>query len=229
MSGRSSRRTELALLVALAAACGGEKKKEPAKLEIDPAKIAPYAQAIYENAPSMGSARKCTPADFPPGGIALTQVSLRKLAGKQPDNEATHRSWVNPPEVEDPIVRLLVDPPKDIDPHVLRQAAWQFLSAPYYVVYRIDNVNAPIALNIRELIRGTVEARVLRHERNGTATCSKLIYFQNDKAKSEAAIAQSDKTLLDPAIIKAMQDDLHDQYLKAVPVFPLAPPPPPPE
>ena len=65
-----------------------------------------------------------------------------------------------------------------------------------------------------------------RHERNGTATCSKLIYFQNDKAKSDAAIAASDKTLLDPAIIKAMQDDLHDQYLKHVPVLPLASPPP---
>ena len=225
MSGRSSR-PEWALLLLVAAACSGDKKKEPPKLEIDPAKVQPYALAIYENAPSMGSARNCTDADFQGGGIAMTQNSLRTLVGKKPDKEATHLPWVNPTEVEDPIVRMLVAPPPNADPHLVRQAAWAFLQAPFYIVYRVDNVNAPIALNIRELIRGTVEARVLRHERNGTATCSKLIYFQNDKAKSDAAIAASDKTLLDPAIIKAMQDDLHDQYLKHVPVLPLASPPP---
>jgi hypothetical protein len=214
--------------VLLAAACGGEKKKkEPPKLEIDPAKVQPYAMQIYEGAPSMGSVRACTAADFPPGGMAMTQVSLRKLAGKKPDDESTHHVWVNPPEVDDPVVRLLVDPPAGIDPHLIRQAAWQFLKAPYYIVYRVDNVNAPMALGIRELIRGTVEARVLRHETNGVATCSKLVYFQNDKAKSDAAIAQSDRTLLDPVVIKQMQDDLHDQYLKKVPVLPLAPPPAP--
>lgn len=227
MSGRSSRLRDAALALALVACGGGSSApKEPPKPEFDPAKVLPYAQQIYEGAPSMGSARACTDADFQGGGMAMTQLSLRKLAGKQPDKEASHMPWVNPPEVEDPVVRLLVDPPPGTDPHLIRQAAWQFVKAPFYIVYRVDNVNAPMALGIRELIRGTVEVRVFRQERNGAATCAKLVYFQNDKAHSDAAIDKSDQTLLDPKIIKAMQDDLTEQYLKKVPVLPLAPTPP---
>jgi hypothetical protein len=223
MSGRSSRLADLGLCVALLAACSSGGKKEPPKPEFDPAKVLPYAKQIYDNAPSMGSARACTDADFTGGGMALTQVSLRKLLGKAADQEAYHLPWVNPPEVEDPAVRLLVDPPAGVDPHLVRQAAWQFVSAPFYIVYRTDQVNAPMALGLKELIRGTVEVRVLRHERNGTATCSKLVYFQNDKTKSDAAIEASDKALMDPTVVKAMQDDLRDQYLKKVPVIPLVP------
>jgi hypothetical protein len=227
MSGRSSRPELLALLV-LGACGGGGGKTEPPKPEIDPAKVLPYAQAIYAGAPSMGSARPCTDADYQGGGMTLTQNSLRALVHIPPDKDPVHAAWINPPEVEDPVVRLLVDPPAGTDPHLIRQAAWQFLKAPFYIVYRVDNVNAPMALNIKELIRGTVEVRIFRQERNGTTTCSRTVYFQNDKAKSEAAIEASDKTLLDPKIVKAMQDDLREQYLKKIPVVPLAPVPPPP-
>ena len=98
---------------------------------------------------------------------------------------------------------------------------------PIAVSYGLTESGRALLPAMRELIRGTVEVRVLRHERDGKATCSKLVYFQNDKAKSDAAIAASDKTALDPAVIKAMQDDLRDQYLKHVPVVhPVAPTPP---
>ena len=228
MSGRSSRLRDLALLLVVAACGGGGGKQEPAKPEFDPAKVLPYAKAIYANAPSMGSARPCTDADFQGGGMAMTQNSLRTLVGVPPDKEAYHLTWINPPEVEDPVVRLLVAPPAGTDPHLIRQAAWQFVKAPFYIVYRVDNVNAPMALGIKELIRGTVEVRIFRQERDGTATCSRTVYFQNDKAKSDAAIDASDKTNLDPAVVKAMQDDLHEQFLKKIPVVPLAPAPRPP-
>lgn len=208
------------LLLSLLVACGG--KKEPPPLEIDPAKIQVYAMAIYQHAPSMGNVLACGDDAWTPGGIGLTQVSLNRLAKVAPDGDAVHEEFVNPVAADDPLVRLILDPPAGTDPHLVKQAAWKFLQAPYYAVYRIDNMQSPLAIGVKDLKRGTIEARVLKQDRNGKVFCIKRISFQSDAEVSRKAIADADKQPGIPkAVIKALQDDLRQQYLKAVPVLPL--------
>jgi hypothetical protein len=84
-------------------------------------------------------------------------------------------------------------------------------------VHKVDVVNAPIALGIKELKIGSASARAIRYERNGKPTCVSLVDFTNDRAKSDWAISVSDKTLIDPAVAKAMRDDLAAQYVKRAP------------
>lgn len=207
-------------LLSLVACSGG--KKEPPPLEIDPAKVEPYARDIYQHAPSMGSATKCGDDAWTPGGIGLTQVSLNRLAHIAPDQDAVHEEFVNPKAADDPLVRLILDPPAGTDPHLVRQAAWKFLQAPYYAVYRIDNMQSPMAIGVKDLKRGTIEARVIKQDRSGKVFCIKRITFQSDPQVSLKAIADADKQPGMPTeVIKALQDDLRVQYLKAVPVLPL--------
>jgi hypothetical protein len=98
-----------------------------------------------------------------------------------------------------------------------REAAGALLAAPGWLVYRIDMVNAPIALAVKELKIGTVGARAIRYDRAGQPVCVKLFYFQNDKAKNDWAIAKSNKAYIEPEVAKAMRDDLVDQLLKHAP------------
>jgi hypothetical protein len=211
---RSSPRNVALLAAALAAAgCSGSKaKKAP---EADPAVAKDLATRLLKAMPSPSQTRECTEADFK-NVPTITYRSLLQLASwPAPDTEATLKPWINPPQLDGPGVSTLLD--ATADEPARRRAAAQFeKSGKALLVYRVDMVNAPIALSVKHPIRGTVHTRTIRFD-NGVPTCVSLVSFQNDKEKSDWAIAMSTQSMIDPAVAKAMQDDLTEQYIKAAP------------
>ena len=222
MQVRSSLRS--ALLLAVGAfggqvACG---QKAPPPPEADPAKVTTLAKQLLANMPHMAAVRECKDADYA-GTLPMTYRSLTLLAGDTPSREAFDADWVNPTELDAAEVRVLLD---SKDPKLKRRAAVPILDAKGgYLVYKVDVVNAPMALGIKELKIGTVLTRVIRFEHDTVATCVGSVDFQNDRKKSDWAIEASDKPGIDPAVVKALQDDLAAQYVKNAP-RPLAVPPP---
>ncbi len=217
MSVRSSVR-ELAL-AALLVACGKSNK-----VDGDPAVVAALATKIIQNAPNAGGVRVCKPEDLGPGGFALTQLSALKLAKMPIPKDSEHAEWINPPDLEAPAVRTLLDP--SADPEAQRAAAGEMLAAPYLVDYRVDNVDAPMALGVKEPKRSTVGTRLIRYEQTGKPTCIQLFFFQTTKKVSDWAIDKSDMATIDPKVAKVLRDDLAAVYLKKAP-RPGDPPPPP--
>ena len=211
MLERSSRRS-VALLVLLAA-CGSKK---PAAPEADPAKLAPIFKEMVMSYPGPGM-KECTGEEVV-GGATMSAVTFFNLAKYQYDaNKPENAEYVNPPELDSPAARTLIDAKaSDTDK---RRAAAELLSAPFYLVYNVDYVNAPMALMVKELKRGTVGARAIRFEKNGKSSCVRVFYFQNDLAVSDSAIKRSNKAQIDPAIAKELQDDLHKQMLVRIPLL----------
>lgn len=209
MSARSSTR-DLALAAACLAAAACSTSHKP---EADPARLVPIMKAMDKNTPAPGGAPDCTP-DQMIGGATMTQVTLLKIA-KEPANPGASRDdWINPTELDSPAARELIDPA--VDETTQRQAAYELLSAPFFLVYRIDLVDAPMAIGVKDLKRGTVGARALRYDRQGNIVCLKVLTFQNSRDKSDWAILKSNLALMDPKIVAALQDDLRDQLLKHV-------------
>lgn len=214
MSGRSSRRS--ALLLVVAAACSSK----PSAPEADPAKVQALAVTMVDQMPPPGI-RVCEPTEVI-GGATLTTPTLLALAQQKIPADPEFREWVNPADLDSPAARTLIDPAAK--PADKRRAAAELLAAPFYLVYRVDLVNAPMALAVKELKRGTVGARAIRYDRTGKVACARVFVWQNDKAKSEWAIQQSDRAQIDPEIAKALQDDLRAEMLKRVSALPLPPP-----
>src|SRR5690606_4037395 len=98
-----------------------------------------------------------------------------------------------------------------------RRAAAQVLAAKAFLVHKVDVVNAPIALEIKHLARGTIHARVIRFDTNAKPVCVSQVEFQNDEKKSDWAISVSTKNLIDPEVARLMREDLREQYVKAAP------------
>lgn len=191
------------LLLSLLVAC---KAKQP---EADPAKVGALAHKLIANEPGMAAVRECKDADYV-NTMPVTWRTLKLLGGDPIGKENREADWINPPQLDAPAFRKVLES-KD------RHAAAQVLRANAYLVHKVDVVNAPIALGIKELKIGSIGARAIRYERDGKPTCVALVDFTNDRAKSDWAISVSDKTLIDPAVAKAMRDDLADQYLKNAP------------
>lgn len=211
MSGRSSPPSTHAVALVAAAALAG-CARTPARPEADPAKVGALAATMIAQMPPMGF-RACDGPEVV-GGFTLTAPTLLALAGQPVPAEPEFRDWVNPPELDAPAARTLID--AKAAAAAKRQAAAEALAAPFYLVYRVDLVNAPIALAIKELKRGTVGARAIRFDKQGAPVCTRLFYWQNDKAKSDWAIKASDRAVIDPAVAKAMQDDLRAQLLQRI-------------
>lgn len=195
------------LLFSLLIAC---KAKQP---EADPAKVKNLARQLIQNEPGMAAVRDCKDADYE-NTQPVTWRTLKLLAGDPIGKENREADWINPPQLEAPGFRTVLE---SKDKTTQRRAAAQVLRAKAYLVHKVEVVNAPIALGIKELKIGSISARAIRYERNGQPSCVVIVDFQNDRAKSEWAISVSDKTLIDPAVAKAMRDDLVDQYLKHAP------------
>jgi hypothetical protein len=214
MSARSFR-PELAHLVvagAVTASLGAACSKKPApKAEADPSKVTALAKVLLDNTPAPAAVKQCTPADFA-GAASLTQRTVLLLAKEQLSTEPTRADWTNPTELDHPAARVLLDP--KADPTAQRQAAAEMLAAKAYVVYRVDMVNAPIALGVKELKRGALGMRAIGYDKKGAPSCVSVFVVQNDKEKSEWAMDKSDRAQIDPAIAKAMRDDLREQLLK---------------
>lgn len=206
MSARSSVPERLCALAACAAAACSTSHKP----EADPARLVPLARTIDRNTPAPGGAPNCTPDEMI-GGATLTQLTLVKLSGEPPNVGPEREDWINPAELDSPAARELIDP--SVDETTRRQAAYELLSAPFYLVYRVDLVDAPMAIGVKDLKRGTVGVRVLRFDREGKVVCVKVLTFQNTLARSDWAILKSNLAVMDPKVSAALRDDLHSQFL----------------
>lgn len=208
MSARSSVR-DLGLLACLAAAACSTTHKP----EADPARIAKVLKAIDQHTPGPGDVPDCKPAEMI-GGATLTQVTLLKIADVPAHPGAEREDWMNPPELDSPAARELIDPA--VDETTKRQAAYELLSAPFILVYRIELVDAPMAIGLKDIRRGTVSMRALRFDREGNSVCGKVVTYQQSLAKSDWAIVKSNLAVMDPKVSKVLRDDLHDLLLKHV-------------
>ncbi len=209
MSARSSRRS-LALLV-VAVACG---KSAPTKPEADPGDVKKLAAQMARNVPTPAAARDCTPDDLR-GGAAMTFRTLMQLGDQKLSEQPEEAAWINPGELDAPAARTLAS--GSASKTAARQAAAELLAAPHWVAYKVDLVNAPMALGVKELKIGTIHTRVIRYEKNGVPGCVSVFNFQNDRAVSDKAIEMSDKPTIDPAVAKVLREDLVAQYLKLAP------------
>jgi hypothetical protein len=194
----------------LLAACG-TKSKAP---EADPAALTAIAKQMVKSFPGPGI-KECEGKEVV-GGATFTAVTFLKLANdKYDEHKPEYQEYVNPAELDSPAARTLLDAKASNTQK--RQAAAELLAAPFYLVYYIDLVNAPMALEIKELKRGTVGGRAIRFDKRGYVQCVRVFYFQNDKAVSDSAIARSNKALMDPEIAKELQLDLRKQMLGRIP------------
>jgi hypothetical protein len=183
------------------------------KPEADPDRLTKLMKAMDKNTPAPGGAPDCTPEQMI-GGATLTQVTLLKIAHEPANPGPEREDWINPAELDSPAARELIDPA--VDDTTRRQAAYELLSAPFFLVYRIDLVDAPMAIGIKDLKRGTIGARALRFDRHGDIVCLKVLTFQNTLARSDWAIVKSNLAVMDPKIVAALRDDLRDQLFKHV-------------
>jgi hypothetical protein len=176
--------------------------------EADPAKVAKLAQVMIKNIPPPAGARDCTVGDLhatPLTARALFQLGAEPLPEKVPEYD----EWVNPPELDAPAARVLLD--KAASETDRRRAAAALLGAKTFIVYKVEMVNVPIALEVKELKRGALGMRAIGYDAKGNATCLLVFTVQNDNKVAEWAMDQSDKALIDPAIAKAVRDDLGKQ------------------
>ena len=209
MSARSSAPSTAAVALAIAAAACSTKHKP----EADPARLKPIMRAIDRNAPAPGAVPMCKPEQMI-GGATLTQVTVLKLGEDTANPGAERADWINPPELDSPAARELIDPATDET--TKRQAAYELLSAPFFLVYRIDLVDAPMALAIKDLRRGFVNGRALRYTPAGDIVCARVMIVAQTLAKSDWAIIKSNLPTIDPKIAQELRDDLRAQFLRAV-------------
>ncbi|MDX2094270.1 MAG: hypothetical protein SFX73_40950 [Kofleriaceae bacterium] len=199
--------------LATAGACGS---KVP---EADPAKATARAKAMAENPPAPAGVPTCTGAELK-DGLKLSWRSLLLLAKDTLRDVPERAEWSNPVALDAPAVRTLLD--DTADETARRRAAAAFLGAPALVVYRIDMVDIPIALMVKELKRGFVGVRAIRYVK-GEPTCIKVFNVQNDKAKSEWAMDQSNKAAIDPKIAEALREDYQVQLFATIAALEAAP------
>jgi hypothetical protein len=206
MSARSSLRSALALL--LVTACGGGKSGPDA----DPAQVAALAKTMITNTPAPAALPACTTQQL--AAPSLTARMLIQLAGQEIPDRHERKDWINPSELDEPAARTLVDPASDAD--AKRAAAGTLLGMSKFIVWRPETVDVPLAVGSKELKRGIVGFRALGYDRAGNATCITVFTIKNDKAVSEWAMDQSDKAVIDPAVSKALQQDLKNVLIGTV-------------
>ena len=97
-----------------------------------------------------------------------------------------------------------------------RTAAGRLLAAKTFIVIKTEMVNVPMALGVKEMKRGALGMRAIGYDATGTPTCIHVFTVRNDKQLSEWAMDQSDKPLIDPAVAKALRDDLTVQLVKTI-------------
>jgi hypothetical protein len=169
---------------------------------------------MANNVPAPVAVPTCKPEELV--GAPMTRRTLLQIDNRELDKIPELSDWMNPTELDDPAARVLLDPAADET--AKRRAAGTLILAPAYLIYRLDMIAAPIALGVRDLKIGTIGGRLIRYDKRGEPVCVVLFTFQNDKDKSDSAIARSRAAaVVDPAIAKEMRDDLHEQYLKNAP------------
>ncbi len=212
MSARSSLHSAVALLVAVTAssACGG--KKAASGPEGDPAKVAELAKRMVTNVPPPAGAKPCTIGDLM--GTQLTMTTLLRLAQEPVPDKFEYQEFVNPPSLDAPAASVLLDPKSD--DAARRSAAGTLLAGTPFIVIKTEMVNVPMALGVKEMKRGALGMRAIGYDTSGTPTCIHVFTVRNDKQLSEWAMDKSDKPVIDPAVAKALRDDLTVQLVKTI-------------
>jgi hypothetical protein len=196
-------------VVAVLAGCG----HKAAKPEADPAKVVALAAKMIENTPVPVAVRECKPEELG-APMEVTSRTLHELAGQKVGTQPEDAEWINPHEIETPAVRTFVD---TSDATAKREAAAVLLAAPAWIVYRIDLVNAPMAIGVKELKIGTIGMRLIRYDKDARPVCVTVFNFQNTQEKTDWAISITNKAYVDAAVAKELRDDLKAQFLKLVP------------
>ena len=197
------------LLLLAATACSGSKKSEA-----DPAKAQALAKTMANNPPPFAGMRACVAADFQLP--SMSQPTLLRIAQEEVPATPERVGWMNPPELDVPYARVLIE---STDETLRRQAAAEFLAAKAFMVYRVDMVNVPLALEVKELKRGAVGIRAIGYDKSGNPMCVKQFTVQNDKDKSLWAMQTTNKAVVDPAVAQALRDDLKVQLLAKIEQF----------
>ena len=188
--------------------------------EADPAVFTGLANTMVENVPQLG-APECT-GEQVLGGATMTMRTLLQIAKQSIAERPEREEYVNPPELDVPAARVLAD--EKASERDRRRAAAEIATAPFYLVYLIDHIDVPMALGIKELKRGIASGRALKYDKAGTLQCVRVFLWENDKQLSDAAIAKSNKAVMDPAIAKQLRDDLRAQLLKRIAALGAPPP-----
>jgi hypothetical protein len=218
MSARSSRRELAPVLLAVGLGLGlGCSSRGP---QGDPAAFAALASTMVTNVPTPG-APACTGAQVL-GGATMTMRTLLQIARRPIQDVPERREFVNPPQLDVPAARVLLDAKASEGDR--RRAAAELATAPFYLVYIIDHIDVPMALGFKELKLGIAGGRALRYDKQGQLQCVRVFSWHNDKQVSDDAIARSNKAVIDPAVAKQLQDDLTAQLLKRVAALGAPPP-----
>jgi hypothetical protein len=220
MSAPSSPRELAPVLLALPLILCGAVGCKPRPPERDPAKFAAIGTAMIKNIPTLG-APECT-GEQVIGGATLTMRTLLQITKTQYEELPERDEFVNPPELDVPAARVLVDPKASETDR--RRAAAELAAAPFYLVYMIDHIDVPLALGVKELKRGFVGARALKYDKKGNLQCVRVFQWENDKQISDAAIAKCNKAAVPPDVSKSLRDDLRVQMLKRVAALGAPPP-----
>jgi hypothetical protein len=169
---------------------------------------------MVNDVPAPAAVPACRPEEL--AGIPITRRTLLMLDHRELDKSTELADWINPMELDAPAAHVLAD--STADDTARHRAAAELLMAPAYLIYRVDMVAAPMAMGVRDLKIGTIGGRLIRYDKGGIPTCVVLFTFQDDKDKSDQAIARSRAAaVVDPTVAKAMRDDLKEQYLKHAP------------
>jgi hypothetical protein len=219
MSGRSSTRRRAAgpwlalpCLALGAASCSSEATQK--KPEADPAQVGELAATLLRNTPAIAGVPECTPEDLR-AGARLTLRTVMQLAGREVPTDATSNAalaeWTNPPTLDAPAARGLGR--RRVDEHARRQAAAELLAAPGYRLYRVDSVDVPLAIEVKELKRGVVSARAIKYDARREPVCMTVYPVRNSKEKSDWAMEKSNRVRVDPTIAQALRDELSEQLL----------------
>lgn len=219
MSGRSSPRSALALALVCVAACGSRSARPKGSVE----RVRTLAAYMVDNSPRPGVVGECKPGELL-GGYPMTHLTLLKLGKKTWQAERPeYADWINPPELDAPSARvLLAGTPGD----ALDEAAGEFQAAKFYVVYRVENVDAPLALGVKDPKPSTVGTHITKYGKDTIPVCSTVFHFQSSKRTTDWAIAHSDRAVIDPRVAQAMREDLTAQFQLLAPrVFATAPAP----
>jgi hypothetical protein len=222
MSERSSRRDALAgCVVALALTACGKQTKKP---EADPDQAKKLAAAIADHVPLPTAVPTCK-AEETIGGATMTFRTALQIAGASIPNELELAEWVNAPTLDHPSARALADTGTD-ETH-RRQAAAELLGAPFYFVYKVDTMSAPIPAGRHEASRGYVGMRGIKYDQHGAPVCVVIYVVKNTRSKAEWAMDEVEKhAVLDPKVIEAMREDLQQQQMRAIQSQGLPIPPP---
>lgn len=209
MSARSSR-PELGVLgvLVVAALSTGCAKKAP---EADPEQIRALADRLLRITPPLAGVRACVEADYEMPAMSL--VTAIELAKEEMPDRPEFERWINPPEIDSPAFRTILE---SKDETARRRAAAQLLGAKGYIVYRVDMVNVPLALEVKELKRGAVGVRAVGFDRSDKVICVRQFTVQNDNEKAEWAMKTTTRPEVDPMVAKALRDDLTVQIKERI-------------